>query len=205
MALFYKNLNDILPEDMVMDTEVNDIGIEITDAPVLETGEYIGRIGGFSRFTSKDKQNHYVRLTIGTVKNFDGKKVVFEVDRVWMEQFYNGCDLVNVLTSLGAVEGRKAHPERLINKPVKFVIKANETASPDSKYPFMIADIEAIEKLPEELDFKYIRVATDYGFKYVPVTTDAKPSPKLEIKGFDDNPKIELPEDDEDFFNFDEE
>lgn len=49
---------------------------DIYDAPAFESGEYLGRVGGVSLFKSKDKSNEYIKLTIGTVKNYNGKLVL---------------------------------------------------------------------------------------------------------------------------------
>lgn len=205
MGMICKELEKVLPQGIVENKEDNAVSYDIYDVPAFESGEYLGRVGGVSVFKSKDKGNDYVRMTIGTVKNYEGRKIVHELDRVWLKVLFAGSDLVNVMTSIGAVEGGKFYPQRAINRAVKFVIKCKDVASADNRFQYAITNIEPIDNIPEDRDFKYVRVATDFGFKYVPVATDAKSAPKLEIKGLQDNCKIILPEEDDDFLNFDEE
>ncbi len=132
--------------------EYKDEPINITVKPTLKSGTYFGRIGDVYKFTSK-KGTDYLNIPMATRLSFNNQEMILEVSKVLLAEYYEGSQLVNLLTELGAVIDKKFHPEKLMNLPVKFTVVPNENADANSKYKEMVTDIEVVDKIPEHLDF----------------------------------------------------
>ena len=166
-----RELCDIANEIMAAE-EIEDVAIAIEDNYTMTTGEHVGRIAGYKTFQSKDKQFNYGKLIIGSRKSFDGKTIIQEVDRVFAADYHADSALVKLMQELGAVDGKKFLPNRLVNLPVKFTVKLNESVAQDAIYKIFVADIELIDQLPAEDDFKYVLVQKPYGTEYEPVLSE---------------------------------
>jgi len=202
----YELLNKIrIPETATM--EYKEDAIDITQIPKLKTGSYVGRVGAIKRFTSKDGMNKYVKIPVGTRVKFENQEQIIEVERVFLADYRSDSLLVKLLDELGCIVEGKFIPEKLMNLPVRFVVKPNENAGTNSKYTEMVDDIELIDELPEHLDFKYYRVTDIDSVQYIAAMPNAEiekvKSQKsigvnnIDFSAFDD--------DDDNFLNFDSE
>lgn len=179
--------------------------IDIKERYTINTGEYFGRVRSVSSFFSKNNQIKYMKITIGTRLKFDDCDTVIELDRVFIEDFHADSDLVQLLQQLGGIENHKFYKEKIRNVPVKFSVKLNEGADESSRFKELITDIEAVEKLSEDVDFNYVRVFDYDKVDYVPTMVGAKTSEEKGHRLITQSPKIEFPEDEEDdnFLDFD--
>lgn len=177
--------------------------IDIKERHTLNTGEYCGKIKDVTTFYSKNHQISYVKITLGTRMKFDDGDVVVEMERVYREDYHSDSELVKLLEQLGGIEKHKFYPERIRNLPVKFTIKPNENAEEESRYKVFITDIEVVEKLSEDIDFNYVRVFDYDKVDYVPTMVGAKSSEDKVHRPIIQSPKIEFPEDDDNFLDFD--
>lgn len=153
------NLIYVAPED-IDSSGVSSTPIPVEDVISISTGTYKGRIKLFSTFNSKDRKTLYAKITIGTQINLpDGKQTVAEFNRVWHADFHQGSHLIEALEKLGAIQDKKVIPDKLFNLPVQFELIADDNyTSSNGKYKELVSNIEPIESLPDDLDFKYVHV-----------------------------------------------
>lgn len=175
-----KELSNIIPVGVEEPEQVmEEISIDIEDNYALTTGEHFGRIACYKEFSSKNGIK-YGKFTFGTMKRYGDKSIVHEVERVYFADYHNDSELVKLFNATGCIEAKKCYPERVLNIPIKFTITENpETAS---AYKYIISEITPIERLPEEIDFKYVKIFNGIGYDYNPVTLDAKKEVKDEAE-----------------------
>lgn len=165
------------PELISSDSDAESIAIE--DNLTIETGMHLGRIKNFSTFQSKDKQNTYAKVVIGTqVNGTDGQKIIIELDRIWLADYRNDSHLVKQLKKLGAVQDKQFYPDKLFNQAVQFEVVVNENASENSKYKERISTITPVKSLPDDLDFRYVRLNRLGDYEIVPTNDTIKPVSK---------------------------
>ena len=162
------NLSYVQPEDLYSAGEAT-ASITVQDEIALSTGIHQGRIKSFSTFKSKDRETTYAKITVGTQINLsDNQQVVVELDRVWLADYRQGSHLIQQLEQLGAIEGKQFYPDRIFNLPVSFEVQLNKNASTTDKFKEHISSINLIEHLPDDADFRYVKVRSVWGYEIVP-------------------------------------
>ena len=162
------NISDVAPEEIISSGD-SSTPIPVEDKISISTGIHRGRIKCFSTFKSKDKKIMYAKLTVGTQINLsDGQQAVVELDRVWLADYRQGSHLIQQLEQLGAIEGKQFYPDRIFNLPVSFEVQLNKNASTTDKFKEHISSINLIEHLPDDADFRYVKVRSVWGYEIVP-------------------------------------
>lgn len=175
-----KELSNIIPIGIEEPEQViEDFSIEVEDNYALTTGEHYGRIACYREFSSKNGIK-YGKFTFGTVKRYGEKSIVHEVERVYFADYHTDSELIKIFKSFRCIEGKKCYPECVLNLPIKFTVVENPEKA--SAYQYIISDIEPVEYIPADMDFKYVKTFNGIGYDYNPVTLDAKEKVKNEAE-----------------------
>ena len=150
-------------------TGIGDKSIPVYDSFVLQTGTYYGRVKLMSSFYSRKRNIDYVSLKVGTkVRLPDDTQHIIEVDRVWYADYRRDSTLIKTLNDLGSIVDGKIHPDILENLPVQFTLKLHPHADENAMYKEYITDIKLVDKIPDDLDFRYVKVKNIFGYEFVP-------------------------------------
>lgn len=167
-----KELSDVIPVGVEDPEQVmEELSINVEDNYALTTGEHYGRIACYSEFSSKNGIK-YGKFRFGTVKRYSEKSIVHEVERVYFADYHTDSELIKIFNSLRCIEGKKCYPERVLNIPIKFTVVENPEKA--SAYQYIISDIEPVEDIPADADFKYVKTFNGIGYDYTAVTLGAK-------------------------------
>lgn len=162
-----KKMKESVPVISTEELEIEENEIVLSDKPFLKPGTYYGRCAYTHPFIARNGER-FQKMGFGVVQQLDGEKKVVEIDRVFYAEYYMESEFVKTLQKLDVVSGHKAFPERVLNKAVKLTVTYDEEAK-DTRFKNRIEEIEAVDDLPEDVDFMYHKILVGGGYEYRPL------------------------------------